>query len=101
MVKNPPANAGGTEDGVPSLGQKDPWRRKWPPTSILLPGKSHGTEEPDGLQSTGLRKSDLATNQNKNNGQNQLSVHQDSTFDSHSWFLEGTQVFQCNRVSGG
>ena len=25
---------------VPSLGQKDPWRRKWQPTSIFLPGKS-------------------------------------------------------------
>ena len=25
-----------------SLGQKDPWRRKWQPTSVFLPMKSHG-----------------------------------------------------------
>ena len=30
------------------------WRRKWHPTPALLPGKSHGTEEPGGLQSMGL-----------------------------------------------
>ena len=26
---------------VQSLGQEDPCRRKWQPTSVLLPGKSH------------------------------------------------------------
>ena len=25
-----------------SLGQEDPLRRKWQPTQVLLPGKSHG-----------------------------------------------------------
>ena len=25
-----------------SLDQEDPWRRKWQPTSVFLPGKSHG-----------------------------------------------------------
>ena len=25
-----------------SLGQEDPWRRKWQPTPVLLPGESHG-----------------------------------------------------------
>ena len=30
------------ETWVPSLGQEDPLRRKWQPTPVLLPGKSHG-----------------------------------------------------------
>ena len=30
---------------VRSLGREDPWRRKWQPTPVLLPGKLHGTEE--------------------------------------------------------
>ena len=27
---------------VQSLGREDPWRSKWQPTPVLLPGKSHG-----------------------------------------------------------
>ena len=27
---------------VRSLGQEDPWRRKWQPTPVFLPGESHG-----------------------------------------------------------
>ena len=27
---------------VQSLGREDPWRRKWQPTPVFLPGKSHG-----------------------------------------------------------
>ena len=30
------------ETWVRSLGQEDPRRRKWQPTLVLLPGKSHG-----------------------------------------------------------
>ena len=39
MVKNLPAI---WETWVRSLGQKIPWRRKWQPTSVFLPGESHG-----------------------------------------------------------
>ena len=42
MVKNPPANAGDARDADQSLGQEDPWKKKWQPTPIFLPGKSHG-----------------------------------------------------------
>ena len=38
--KNPPANAGDSGDD-PWIG-KIPWRRKWQPTPVLLPRKSHG-----------------------------------------------------------
>ena len=30
------------ETSVWPLGREDPWSRKWQPTSIFLPGKSHG-----------------------------------------------------------
>ena len=30
--------------------RKIPWRRKWQPTPVFLPGKSHG-QKPGGLQS--------------------------------------------------
>ena len=33
-----------------------PWRRKWQPTPIFLPGKSHGQREPGGLWSIGLQR---------------------------------------------
>ena len=40
MVKNLPAME---ETWVQSPGQEDtPWRRKWQPTPVFLPGKSHG-----------------------------------------------------------
>ena len=42
-VKNLPANAGDTrnEGLIPWVG-KIPWRRKWQPTPVFLPEKSHG-----------------------------------------------------------
>ena len=30
------------ETRVRSLGREDPWRRKWQPIPVLLPGESHG-----------------------------------------------------------
>ena len=41
-VKNPPAMQETHETWVRLLGQEDPWRRKWQPTPVLLPWKSHG-----------------------------------------------------------
>ena len=38
-VKNLPAM---WETWVQSLGQEDPWRRKWEPTPVFLPGEFHG-----------------------------------------------------------
>ena len=40
MVKNPPANEGNSSL-TPGLG-RPPWRRKWQPTPVFLPGESHG-----------------------------------------------------------
>ena len=41
MVKNPPTNAGDIRQASWIPG-KIPWRRKWQPTPLLLPGESHG-----------------------------------------------------------
>ena len=38
-VKNLPAMQ---ETRVLSLGQEMPWRRKWQPTPVFLPGEFHG-----------------------------------------------------------
>ena len=41
-VKNPFASAGGSRHGFNSWVGKIPWSRKWQPTLVFLPGKSHG-----------------------------------------------------------
>ena len=42
MVKDPPANAGDTRDSSLIPGsERFPWRRKWQPTPVFLPGKFH------------------------------------------------------------
>ena len=58
VVKNSPPNAGDT-DSIP-------WRRKWQPTQVLLPGKSHGQRSLAGYSPWGRRvRHDLATTQHK------------------------------------
>ena len=44
---------------VRSLGWEDPWRRKWQPTPVLLPGKSHGRRSLVGYSPWGHRESDM------------------------------------------
>ena len=39
VLSNPPASTGETSS-IPRL--EDPWRRKWQPTPVFLPGKPHG-----------------------------------------------------------
>ena len=42
VIKNPPANAGDARDSDSICGSKKiPWRRKWQPIQIFLPGKSY------------------------------------------------------------
>ena len=42
VVVNLPANAGDTGDTGLIPGSLIPWRRKWQPTPVFLPGESHG-----------------------------------------------------------
>ena len=41
---------------VQSLGQEDPWRRAWQPTSMFLPGETHGQRSLARLQSMGSQR---------------------------------------------
>ena len=39
--------------------RKIPWRKKWQPTSVFLPGKSHGRRSMVGYNSWGHKELDL------------------------------------------
>ena len=56
VVKNPPAMQ---ETWVWTLGQEDPWRRKWQPTPVFLSGKSHGWRSLMGYSPWGCKESDM------------------------------------------
>ena len=53
MVKNLPVV---WETRVQSWVRKIPWRRKWKPTPVFLPGVFYGQEEPGSLQSMGSQR---------------------------------------------
>ena len=44
---------------IPELG-RSPWRRKWRPTPVLLPEKSHGQRSLAGYSPWGRKESDSA-----------------------------------------
>ena len=54
-MKNLPANAGDARDA--SL--KIPWRRKWQPAPVFLPGKSHGQRSLAGYSPWNRKESDM------------------------------------------
>ena len=58
LIKNLPANTGDVRDTGLILGQGDPWRRKWQPTPVFLPGEFHGQRNPAGCSSWGCKESD-------------------------------------------
>ena len=44
---------------IMKLGGKFPWRTKWQPTPVFLPGESHGQRRLAGLQSMGYQELDM------------------------------------------
>ena len=56
VVKNPPANAGDV-GSILGLG-KIPWKRKWQPSPVLLPRKSHGQRSLVGFSPWDRKESD-------------------------------------------
>ena len=58
VVKNPPANAGDRCRFDPWVG-KIPWRRKWQPTPVLLPGEFHGQGNLPGYSPWGCTELDM------------------------------------------
>ena len=59
MVRNPPGNAGDIRDSFDPWVRKIPWRRKWQPTTVFLPGKSHGPRSLAGYSPGGHKESDM------------------------------------------
>ena len=57
MVKNPSASVG-DEGSIPGSGSF-PRRRKWQPTPVFLPGKSHGQRGLAGYSPWGPKESDM------------------------------------------
>ena len=47
--------------------RKIPWRRKWPPTPVFLPGKSHGQRDLEGTVHGVTKESDMTEQLNNNN----------------------------------
>ena len=66
VVKNPPANAGDTRDrdSIPGSG-KIPWRRKWQPNPVFVPGKSHRQRSLEGYSPCGCKESDTTEHTHK------------------------------------
>ena len=60
MIKNTLANAGDTRDmgSIPWV-RKIPWRRKWQPTPVVLPGKTHGQRSQVGYSPWGHKELDM------------------------------------------
>ena len=54
------------ETQVQSLGQEDPWRRKWEPAPVFLPGKCYGQKSLVGYSPLGPKRvrHDLVTKPN-------------------------------------
>ena len=73
MVKNRSAVQ---ETWVRSLGQEIPWRKKWKPTPVFLPGKSHGQRSLVGYSPLGHQRfrHDLASEQQQQNTRPQLRM---------------------------
>ena len=62
VVKNPPARAGDVKasSSIPGWGRsKIPWRRKWPPTAIFLPGESYRQRSLVVYNTWGAKESDM------------------------------------------
>ena len=55
-VKNLPAMQ---ETQVLSLSRKIPWRRKWQPTPVFLPGEFHGQRSLEDYSPEGSKESDM------------------------------------------
>ena len=60
-VNNLPAIQDTQETGVRSLGGEDPWRRKWQPTPVFWPEKSHGQRSLAGYSPWGPKESDMTS----------------------------------------
>ena len=59
MVKNLSASKGDTGDWFDPYVRKIPWRKKWQPPPVFLPGKSHGQKSLGGYSLWCCEESDM------------------------------------------
>ena len=59
VVKKLPANVADMRHGFNLWVRKIPWRRKWQPTPVFLPGKSNGQRSLAGYSPWGCKESDM------------------------------------------
>ena len=71
MEENMPTNAGDM-DSIPGSG-KFPWRRKWQPTPVFLPGEYHGQRSLVGYSPWGHKRLEYDLNNNNSNN-NKLCI---------------------------
>ena len=85
MVKNLPANTGDKETGGfdPWVG-KIPWRRKWPPTPVFLPGESHGQRSLADYSPWGHKESDTTEQLSTRDFDRQLGLRTIALEEVHS-----------------
>ena len=70
VVKKPPAVQKIEKPKFDLWVGKIPWRRKWQPTPVFLPRKSHGQRTWQSLDHGITNESDIAEQLNSNNKQN-------------------------------
>ena len=75
QVENTPTNARNTAS-IHQSG-KIPWRGKWQPTPVFLPGKSHGQRSPVDYSPWGLKESDTTEWLNMQSGKTREGLYQD------------------------
>ena len=73
-VKNPPAQC--RKRGFDSWVGKIPWRRKWQPTSGLLPGKFYGQRSLEGYCRWSCKESDMTEHRHIYEGQGRFKNSQ-------------------------
>ena len=88
MVKNTPASAGDTETWVHPWVGKLPWRRKWQPTAVFLPGESHGQRSLAGYSLWGCKELDRME-----------CTHTHTHTHSHNGFAKLCSFLSCNEVN--
>ena len=81
------------ETKVLSLGRKIPWSRKWQPTPVFLPGKSHGQWSLMGYSPWGCKESDTT----KHAGTHWLYMDRDDSCRDH---LEGLAICCMSGILG-
>jgi len=95
MEKNLPAMQ---ETWVWSLGWEDPWRRKWQPTPVFLPGEFHGQRSLAGYSPWGCKESDTTAQLTLSNEEGDEFIiyawnHKRWLTERVSWFMQKGREF--------